>query len=103
MSDTFRTGYAALVGRPNAGKSTLMNNLLGGKLAIISAKPQTTRNRIRGILNQEDSQIILVDTPGIHDAHTELNKVMVKGALSAIDDCDVVIWLCDMTTLAKRV
>ncbi len=102
MSDSFRTGYAALVGRPNAGKSTLMNNLLGGKLAIISAKPQTTRNRIRGILNAEDSQMILVDTPGIHDAHTELNKVMVKGALSAIDDCDVVIWLADMTTLAKR-
>jgi GTP-binding protein Era len=102
MSDSFRTGYAALVGRPNAGKSTLMNNLLGGKLAIISAKPQTTRNRIRGILNAEGSQMILVDTPGIHDAHTELNKVMVKGALSAIDDCDVVIWLCDMTTLVKR-
>lgn len=103
MSDTFRTGYAALVGRPNAGKSTLLNQILGGKLAIISAKPQTTRNRIRGVYNDDDSQIVLVDTPGIHDAHTELNKVMVKSALSSIDDCDVVVWLGDMTRLARRV
>lgn len=103
MSDTFRTGYCALVGRPNAGKSTLLNSILGGKLAITSNKPQTTRNRIRGVHTDEQCQIVLVDTPGIHDAHTELNKVMVAGALSTIDECDVVVWLGDMTRLARRV
>jgi len=103
MSDSFRTGYAALVGRPNAGKSTLLNNILGGKLAITSAKPQTTRNRIRGVYSDETCQIVLLDTPGIHDAHTELNKVMVESALGAISDCDVVVWLGDMTRLARRV
>ena len=99
----FRCGYVALVGRPNAGKSTLMNQMLGGKLAITSAKPQTTRNRIAGISTDEESQVIVVDTPGIHRAWTELNKAMVKRAMSALDDVDVVCWLGDMTELAKRV
>ena len=98
----FRCGYVALIGRPNAGKSTLMNQLLGGKLAITSAKPQTTRNRIAGIHTDAQCQAILVDTPGIHDAWTELNKVMVEAAMSALDDVDVVCWLGDMTTLARR-
>ena len=103
MTDTFRTGYAALVGRPNAGKSTLLNQILGSKLAITSAKPQTTRNRIRGVYNDDISQIVLLDTPGIHEAWTELNKVMVKAALSAMDESDVVVWMVDMTRLALRV
>ncbi len=108
MSDTdpvavFRTGFVALIGRPNAGKSTLLNKLLGSKLAITSAKPQTTRNRIAGILTDGEMQAILVDTPGIHDAWTELNKAMVQRAVSAVDDVDVVCWLGDMTELAKRV
>jgi GTP-binding protein Era len=99
----FKTGFVALIGRPNAGKSTLLNKLLGSKLAITSSKPQTTRNRIVGILNHEQMQVILVDTPGIHDAWTELNKAMVKRAVSALDDVDVICWLGDMTELAKRV
>lgn len=103
MSDSFRTGYAALVGRPNAGKSTLLNAILGEKLAITSAKPQTTRNRIRGVFTDDTCQIVLLDTPGIHEAHTELNKVMVKSALSSIGECDVVVWLGDMTRLARRI
>jgi GTP-binding protein Era len=102
MTDGFRTGYAALIGAPNAGKSTLLNAILGSKLAITSAKPQTTRNRIRGVFTDEHTQIVLVDTPGIHEAFTELNKVMVKGALAALAECDVVVWLGDMTRLAKR-
>ncbi len=101
--DEFRTGYAALIGKPNAGKSTLLNAILGSKLAITSAKPQTTRNRIRGVFTNDNTQIVLVDTPGIHDAFTELNKVMVSSALSAMSDADVVVWLGDMTVFARRV
>jgi len=99
----FKTGFVALIGRPNAGKSTLLNKLLGSKLAITSAKPQTTRNRIAGIHTDDNMQAILVDTPGIHDAWTELNKAMVRMAVSALDDVDVICWLGDMTELAQRV
>ncbi|TNE85509.1 MAG: GTPase Era [Deltaproteobacteria bacterium] len=99
----FKCGYVALIGRPNAGKSTLLNAVLGSKLAITSAKPQTTRNRIAGIHTDERMQVILVDTPGIHDAFTELNKAMVDAAMSALDEVDVVLWVEDMTLLARRV
>jgi len=102
LSD-YKTGFVALIGRPNAGKSTLLNQLLGSKLAITSAKPQTTRNRIAGIVTDNEMQAILMDTPGIHEAWTELNKAMVQRALSALDDVDVVCWLGDMTELAKRI
>jgi GTP-binding protein Era len=99
----FRCGYAALVGRPNAGKSTLLNQLLGSKLAITSSKPQTTRNRIAGIHTDERMQVVWVDTPGVHPAWTELNRQMVQVARSAIADVDLIVWLGDMTTLARRV
>ncbi len=99
----FRCGFVALVGRPNAGKSTLLNQLLGGKLAITSAKPQTTRNRISGIHTDESCQVILVDTPGIHSGFTELNTQMVDSAMSALDDVEVICWLGDMTEMAKRI
>jgi len=98
-----RCGYVALIGRPNAGKSTLVNRILGSKLAITSSKPQTTRNRIVGIHTHESTQVVLIDTPGIHQAWTELNKAMVKHSLDAIADVDVVCWLVDMTRCAKRV
>ncbi len=100
---SFKCGYVALIGRPNAGKSTLLNKMLGSKLAITSSKPQTTRNRIAGIHNDETMQVVLIDTPGIHQAHTELNKQMVAAAQSAISDVDAVVWLGDMTMLARRV
>lgn len=103
MNEGFKCGYVALIGRPNAGKSTLLNAILGSKLAITSAKPQTTRNRIAGIHTDETMQVILVDTPGIHDAWTELNKVMVNAAMAALDEVDVVLWVGDMTVLARRV
>ena len=98
----FRCGYAALLGCPNAGKSTLLNQILGSKLAITSSKPQTTRNRIAGIHTDASMQAILVDTPGIHDPFTELNKSMVDRAVSALEDVDVVFFLGDMTDLARR-
>jgi GTPase len=98
----FRCGYVGLFGRPNAGKSTLLNRILGNKLAITSAKPQTTRNRIAGVHSDERMQVILVDTPGIHEAWSELNKSMVQRALSALGEVDVVCWIGDMTQLAHR-
>ncbi|HHO51918.1 MAG TPA: GTPase Era [Deltaproteobacteria bacterium] len=102
MSEAFHCGYVALIGRPNAGKSTLLNRILGTKLAITSAKPQTTRNRIVGIHSDERMQAVLVDTPGIHEAWTELNRSMVDRAKAALDDVDVAAWIGDMTVLARR-
>ena len=101
--DRFKCGYVALIGRPNAGKSTLLNQLLGSKLAITSAKPQTTRNRIAGIRTDDSMQAILVDTPGIHRAWTELNKAMVRRALEVVAEVDVVCWIADVTHHARRV
>lgn len=102
-SPDYRTGYVALIGRPNAGKSTLLNQILGSKLAITSAKPQTTRNRIAGVHTTDAAQIVLVDTPGIHRAWTELNKAMVERALGVLGEVDAVCWLGDMTRLAQRI
>ena len=99
---SFHCGFVALVGRPNVGKSTLLNQILGNKLAITSSKPQTTRNRIAGIYSDDHQQIVLIDTPGVHRAWTELNRQMVQAAMSAISDVDVVLWLGDMTILARR-
>ncbi len=89
------SGYVALVGRPNVGKSTLMNALLGEKISIVSSRPQTTRNRISGILSSEQGQIVFVDTPGIHAGRGELNKYMVEVALRSLGDVDVVAVLVD--------
>ena len=70
----FRSGFVAIVGRPNAGKSTLVNQLVGQKVAIVSSRPQTTRNRIQGIVNRDDAQIVLIDTPGLHQAKNVLSR-----------------------------
>ena len=92
---SFKSGFVAIIGRPNVGKSTLLNAILGEKIAIVSEKPQTTRNRIRGIKNTENCQIIFLDTPGIHEAKGYLNEFMVKEALSALEDVDVIIYLVE--------
>ena len=96
----FRSGFVAIVGLPNVGKSTLMNCLLGQKIAITSAKPQTTRNRILGVKNVEHGQLVLVDTPGLHRARgkgrSELNRYMVEQALAAIAEVDVVLVIIDL-------
>lgn len=88
---SFRTGYVALVGPPNVGKSTLHNRLLGEKLSIVTKRPQTTRHRILGILNQPSAQIIFLDTPGIHDSKKLLNQTIVEAALAALSEADVVV------------
>jgi len=92
----YRCGFVALVGRPNAGKSTLLNTLVGVKVAIVSPKPQTTRTRLLGIRTLDDAQLIFVDTPGIHrNERSLLNKRMVESALTALQDTDVAVFLVD--------
>ncbi|NOZ87581.1 MAG: GTPase Era [Deltaproteobacteria bacterium] len=93
--ENFKSGFVALLGKPNVGKSTLINTLLGEKLAAVTPKPQTTRNRIRGILHRTKSQIVFLDTPGVHDAMDELNKRMVKAALDTIADSDLIMFIVD--------
>ncbi|MEJ2698204.1 MAG: GTPase Era [Desulfuromonadales bacterium] len=95
--EIFRSGFVSIVGRPNVGKSTLLNHILGEKIAITSDKPQTTRNRILGIHNLEDAQLLFLDTPGIHRAHGRLNRFMVDQALSACSDVDAVLFLVEAT------
>jgi GTPase len=89
------SGFAALVGRPNVGKSTLLNRLVGEKIAIVSPKPQTTRTRITGMVNRPEGQVAFVDTPGIHDAKGALNRSMVEAAVSALEDVDLVLLLVE--------
>jgi GTP-binding protein Era len=91
----FRTGTVALIGKPNVGKSTLVNTIVGQKVSIVSNKPQTTRRRVIGIANGPDYQMILIDTPGIHDAHTRLGRSMVEQARAAMGDVDVVLYVAD--------
>lgn len=89
----FKSGFVAVVGRPNVGKSTLMNTLVGQKLSIVSSKPQTTRNNIRAILTEEDYQIVFLDTPGIHKPRHKLGEYMVKSAESSFKEVDLVLFL----------
>jgi len=92
---SFRSGFVAIVGRPNAGKSTLVNTLVGRKVSIVSPRPQTTRNRIQGILNREDAQIVLIDTPGLHRAENVLNRQMMDEAAQAVEGIDLLSLIVD--------
>ena len=100
---SFRSGFVCILGKPNAGKSTLLNALAGEKLAIVTPKPQTTRNRVQGILNipkkkgQSGAQVILVDTPGVHKAESSLGKQMMREVHGALEGCDLIYWICDAT------
>ena len=91
-----RSGFVAIVGRPNVGKSTLINNIVGKKIAITSNKPQTTRNTIQGVYNEEDTQIIFVDTPGIHKPNHKLGDYLNRQAYSSAYDVDVIVWIVDI-------
>ena len=94
----FRSGFVTLIGRPNVGKSTLMNHLIGQKIAITSNKPQTTRNRIKTVYTDERGQIIFLDTPGIHKAKNKLGEFMVNAAESTLTEVDAILWLVEPTT-----
>ena len=93
--EEFKSGFVAIMGKPNAGKSTLTNKLVGEKVAIVSWKPQTTRNKILGIYNDTNTQIILIDTPGIHTPKNNLGKYMMKNAKSAVEGVDAIIYIVD--------
>lgn len=98
MNNNFKSGFVTLIGRPNVGKSTLMNHLIGQKIAITSDKPQTTRNRIQTVYTDERGQVIFLDTPGIHKAKNKLGEYMVKVAKDTLNEVDVVLWLVEPTT-----
>ena len=98
MREDFRSGFVTLIGRPNVGKSTLMNYLVGQKIAITSKNPQTTRNRIQTVLTTEEGQIIFVDTPGIHKAKNKLGEYMVNVARQTLNEVDVILWLVEPAT-----
>src|SRR5262245_6557201 len=98
----FRAGYISIIGRPNVGKSTLLNQILGEKVAIVSPRPQTTRNRITGIRTTATSQIVFLDTPGIHQGHSLINRRLVDIALQTLDEVDGVIWLLDAHDRIKQ-
>lgn len=98
MTDNYRAGFVSIIGRPNVGKSTLMNHIIGQKIAITSNKPQTTRNRIQTVYTSDEGQIVFVDTPGIHKSKNKLGDYMVNIAYKALNDVDVVLWLVEPTT-----
>ena len=98
MREDYRSGFVTLIGRPNVGKSTLMNYLVGQKIAITSKKPQTTRNRIQTVLTTEEGQIVFVDTPGIHKAKNKLGEYMVNVTRQTLNEVDVILWLVEPTT-----
>lgn len=93
--DVFRSGYVSIIGRPNAGKSTLLNNIIGEKISIVTPKPQTTRKKITGIRNAEDSQIIFIDTPGIHKPKHKLGEFMEKEAMKALEHVDIILFMVE--------
>ena len=98
ISDNRKSGFVALIGRPNVGKSTLMNQIIGMKIAITSAKPQTTRNKIQTVYTEERGQIVFLDTPGIHKAKNKLGDYMVSVAEHTLKDVDLVLWLVEPST-----
>ncbi|MFR9196056.1 GTPase Era [Blautia hydrogenotrophica] len=98
MNENYKSGFVALIGRPNVGKSTLMNHLIGQKIAIISKKPQTTRNRIQTVYTSPEGQVVFLDTPGIHKAKNKLGEYMVQVAERTLKEVDVILWLVEPTT-----
>ena len=103
MNEKFKSGFVTIIGRPNVGKSTLMNHLIGQKIAITSNKPQTTRNRIQTVYtDMERGQIVFLDTPGIHKAKNKLGEYMVNVAEHTLNEVDVILWLVEPTTFVGQ-
>ena len=100
--NSFRSGFVGILGRPNVGKSTLLNRICGEKVAIISDKPQTTRNRILGVSHQEGSQIVFVDTPGMHETGKALNRYMQSVIAGVAGDVDIALYMVDATRAQGR-
>ena len=100
--DSTRAGFVAILGRPNAGKSTLLNRVVGQKIAIVSSKPQTTRNRIQGIVTQKRGQIVFIDTPGLHDAESALGRQMMHEVAAAIEGIDVLLLIVDASRVSAQ-
>lgn len=98
-----RAGFVAIIGRPNSGKSTLLNRLVGQKVAIVTSKPQTTRNRIQGIVTRPEGQIVFVDTPGLHEANTVLNRQMMREVAAALEGIDVLLMMVDASRTLPHV
>jgi len=98
MNSKFKCGFVSIIGRPNVGKSTLINHLIGQKVAITSAKPQTTRTNMKGVLTTEKGQIIFIDTPGLHKPHHLLGEKLVKSAIDSLNDIEVILFLVDGTS-----
>ena len=92
MQNNFHSGFVAILGRPNVGKSTFLNRVVGQKIAIMSDKAQTTRNKIQGIYTEDNAQIVFIDTPGIHKPHSRLGDFMVESALSTLNEVDAVLY-----------
>src|SRR5258707_2346833 len=95
----FRSGFVAIVGRPNAGKSTLVNRLVGQMIAIVTSKPQTTRNRIQGIVSKPQGQIVFIDTPGLHEAESALGRQMMQEVAAALEGIDVLLLMVDASRM----
>ena len=94
-----RSGFVAILGRPNAGKSTLVNRLVGQKIAIVTSKPQTTRNRIQGILTKPEGQIVFIDTPGVHEADSALGRQMMQEVAAALEGIDLLVLMVDACSM----
>lgn len=97
-----KSGFIAIVGRPNVGKSSLMNALVGEKIAIVSDKPQTTRNRITGVLTRGETQLVFLDTPGVHKSRTKLGDYMNRQVTSSVADVDLIVFVTEATVLSMR-
>src|SRR5258708_16489301 len=97
-----RAGFVAIGGRPNAGKSTLLNRVVGQKIAIVTSKPQTTRNRIQGIVTQKRGQIVFIDTPGLHDPDSALGRQMMHEVAAAVEGIDLLLLIVDATPLSPH-
>lgn len=102
MQNNFHSGFVAILGRPNVGKSTFLNRVVGQKIAIMSDKAQTTRNKIQGIYTEDDAQIVFIDTPGIHKSHSRLGDFMVESALSTLNEVDAVLFMVNATQKRGR-